>query len=183
MQPGDTVVDQVDPSRYQEYVAEAVETYSYLKSPYYKPLGYPEGMYRVGPAARLNVCSGITTPLAHAEWAEFRNLAPKGPVLSSFFNHHARLIEMLYGLEMLDRLLRDEDILDQNIRAIAEPNFQEGIGVVEAPRGTLFHHYKVDGNGLMTWLNLIVATGNNNLAMNRGLLQVAKAFCPWRQTD
>ncbi|MBM9514681.1 Ni/Fe hydrogenase subunit alpha [Desulfogranum marinum] len=173
---GDTVVDQVDPSRYQEYVAEAVETYSYLKSPYYKPLGYPEGMYRVGPAARLNVCSGIATPLAHAEWAEFRNLAPKGPVLSSFFNHHARLIEMLYGLEMLDRLLRDEDILDQNIRAIAEPNFQEGIGVVEAPRGTLFHHYKVDGNGLMTWLNLIVATGNNNLAMNRGLLQVARHF-------
>ncbi|WP_028585846.1 Ni/Fe hydrogenase subunit alpha [Desulfogranum mediterraneum] len=172
---GEIVADQVDPARYQEYIGEAVEKDSYLKSPYYKPLGYPEGIYRVGPAARLNVCNGITTPLAHQEWTEFRR-QDQGPLLSSFYNHQARLIEILYCLETLERLLRDPDILSPRVRALGQANFPEGIGVVEAPRGTLFHHYQVDDNGLMTWANLIVATGNNNLAMNRGLLQVARHY-------
>lgn len=172
---GNIVADQIDPVRYQDYIGEAVEEYSYLKSPYYKPLGYPEGIYRVGPAARLNVCNGCGTPLADQEWAEFRSLE-RGPVMSSFYNHYARLIEILYSIETLDRLLKDPDILNPRIRAYAQPNFGEGIGVVEAPRGTLFHHYRVDENGLMTWANMIVATGNNNLAMNRGVLQVAKRF-------
>jgi len=172
---GNIVADQVDPIRYQEYIGEAVEEYSYLKSPYYKPLGYPEGIYRVGPAARLNVCNGCGTPLADQEWAEFRSLE-RGPVMSSFYNHYARLIEILYSIEVLERLLQDPDILSTRIRAFARPNYSEGIGVVEAPRGTLFHHYKVDEYGLMTWANMIVATGNNNLAMNRGVLQVAKRF-------
>lgn len=171
---GNIVVDQIAPALYQQYIDEAVEEYSYLKSPYYKPLGYAEGLYRVGPAARLNVCSGITTSLADKELGEFKNISGGRPQLSSFYNHYARLIEILYGIEMLDVLLRDPDILGENIRSVAEPNFQEGIGVVEAPRGTLFHHYTVDENGLMTGLNLIVATGNNNLAMNRGLMQVAR---------
>jgi len=172
---GNIVADQIDPVHYQDYIGEAVEEYSYLKSPYYKPLGYPEGIYRVGPAARLNVCNGCGTPLADQEWAEFRSLE-RGPILSSFYNHYARLIEILYSIETLEQLLNDSDILSTRIRAFAQPNYSEGIGVVEAPRGTLFHHYKVDEYGLMTWANMIVATGNNNLAMNRGLLQVAKRF-------
>lgn len=172
---GNVVVDGVDPADYAEFIGEAVEPWSYLKSPYYRPLGYPEGIYRVGPAARLNVCQGCGTPLADQEWAEFRGLE-RGPVLSSFHNHYARLIEIVYCLERLDRLLDDPEILSPRVRARAQPNFPEGVGCVEAPRGTLFHHYRVDDDGLVTWANLIVATGNNNLAMNRGVLQVAKRF-------
>jgi NAD-reducing hydrogenase large subunit len=172
---GNTVADHVDPKDYGDYLAESVEPWSFLKSPYYKPAGYPEGVYRAGPAARLNVCGGCGTRLADQEWAEFRSLE-RGPVLSSFHNHYARLIEILYCLETLRQTLNDPDILNPRVRASAQPNFGEGVGVVEAPRGTLFHHYRVDGHGLMTWANLIVATGNNNLAMNRGVLQTAKRF-------
>ncbi len=173
---GNIVVDNIDPANYREYIGESVETFSYLKSPYYKPLGYPEGIYRVGPAARLNVCSGCGTPLADQEWAEFRSYE-RGPILSSFYNHYARLIEILYCIETAEILMEDPAILNpDDIRAHAQPNFGEGIGCVEAPRGTLFHHYKVDRHGLMTWANMIVATGNNNLAMNRGVQQVAERF-------
>ena len=169
------VVNEVSPDCYQEVIGEAAESHSYLKSPYYAPLGYPEGIYRVGPAARLNVCSGCGTPLADQEWAEFRDLE-RGPVLSSFHNHYARLIEILFCLETMDRLLQDPEILSGRIRSMAQPNYAEGIGVVEAPRGTLVHHYRVDEHGLLTWANMIVATGHNSLAMNRGLLQVARRF-------
>ncbi len=172
---GHVVADGLDPADYQRYIGEAVELWSYLKSPYYKPLGNPGGIYRVGPAARLNVCSGCGTALADQEWAEFRSLE-RGPVLSSFHNHYARLIEILFSVETLEKLLDDPALLNPRVRALAEPNFDEGVGCVEAPRGTLIHHYRVDENGLMTWANLIVATGNNNLAMNRGVLQVAKRF-------
>ena len=172
---GHIVADDIDPAEYQEYIGEAVEPWSYLKSPYFKPMGYPEGMYRVGPAARLNVCNGCGTSLADQEWAEFKSLE-RGPVMSSFFNHYARLIEILFCIETLQKLLDNPAILSPRIRAFAQPNFLEGIGCVEAPRGTLIHHYRVDENGLMTWANLIVATGHNNLAMSRGVLQVAKRF-------
>ncbi|SHO53203.1 Ni/Fe hydrogenase subunit alpha [Desulfopila aestuarii] len=177
---GNIVIDQLDCEQYQEYIGEAVEEDSFLKSPYYKPLGYPDGIYRVGPAARLNVISSCGTPLADQELVEFRGLST-GPVLSAFHNHYARLIEILYSLEMAERLLADPDILNDRIRAFAQPNYPEGIGVVEAPRGTLFHHYKADDHGLITWVNLIVATGNNNLAMNRGLFQVARHYLHSRQ--
>ncbi len=172
---GHIVVDNIDPADYQNYLGEAAENWTYLKAPYYKPLGYPEGIYRVGPAARLNVCNGCGTPLADQEWAEFRSLE-RGPVMSSFFNHYARLIEILFSIETMEKILADPALLSLRVRAIAQPNFLEGTGCVEAPRGTLIHHYRVDENGLMTWANLIVATGNNNLAMNRGVLQVAKRF-------
>jgi NAD-reducing hydrogenase large subunit len=172
---GHIVADGVDPADYQKHIGEMVEPWSYLKSPFYKPLGYPNGIYRVGPAARLNVCNGCGTALADQEWAEFRSLE-RGPVLSSFYNHYARLIEILFSIETIQKLLNDPAILSPRIRAIAQPNFLEGVGCVEAPRGTLIHHYRVDENGLMTWANLIVATGHNNLAMGRGVLQVAKAF-------
>lgn len=172
---GNIVADQVPPARYADYIGEAVENDSYLKSPYYLPIGYPEGIYRVGPAARLNVCGGCRTLLADEEWAEFKSLE-KGPVLSAFYNHYARLIEILYTIEKAEQLTADPDILSPKVRSHAQPNFFEGIGVVEAPRGTLFHHYQVDENGLITGVNLIVATGNNNLAMNHGVLQVARHF-------
>ena len=146
-----------------------------MKSPYYKPRGYPEGIYRVGPLARLNIADRCGTPRADQEWAEFREL-DRGAVLSSFYYHYARLIEIIYGIERMEQLLQAPDILSKHVRAFAGTNNPEGIGVSEAPRGTLIHHYKVDDNGLIIWANLIIATGHNNLALNRGVLQVAKHF-------
>jgi NAD-reducing hydrogenase large subunit len=172
---GNIVADKLDPTSYEEIIGEAVEPDSYLKSPYLKSKGYPEGIYRVGPLARLNIADRCGTPLADQEWAEFRELE-RGTVLSSFYYHYARLIEVIYGLERMERLLNEPDILSKHVRAFAGPNNPEGIGVSEAPRGTLIHHYKVDDNGLITWANLIIATGHNNLAMNRGVLQVAKHY-------
>ncbi|MFO7661279.1 MAG: Ni/Fe hydrogenase subunit alpha [Chloroflexota bacterium] len=169
------VVDQFDPDHYADIIEEAVEPDSYLKSPYYKPLGYPDGIYRVGPLARMNIVDRVGTTRADEEWSEFRMLE-RGATLSSFQYHYARLIEMLYCLEKIDLLLKDPDILSDHVRAKAEPNRLEGIGVSEAPRGTLLHHYRIDRNGLMQWANLIIATGHNNLAMNKGVYQVARHF-------
>src|SRR5262249_10591437 len=115
------------------------------------------------------------TPRAAREWAAFRLLG-QGAVLGSFHYHQARLVEMLDCLERMERLLNEPDILDQHVRAHAEPNSHEGIGFAEAPRGTLIHHYRIDDDGLITWVNLIIATGHNALAMNRGVLQAARAF-------
>lgn len=172
---GTIVADRLDATRYQDYVEEAVEDWTYLKFPYYKPAGYPHGIYRVGPLARLNIADHCGTPLADQEWAEFRSLQ-RGSVLSSFYFHYARLVEILFGIERIAELLNDPDILSKHVRALAGPNNYEGIGVSEAPRGTLLHHYKIDAQGLITWANLIIATGHNNLAMNRGVLQVARHF-------
>ena len=99
-----------------------------------------------------------------------------GPVESSFFYHHARLVEVLYGIEKIESILADPQILDKHVRATAGVNRLDGAGQIEAPRGTLSHHYKVDENGLITWANLVVATGHNNNAMNKGVLQAAKAY-------
>jgi NAD-reducing hydrogenase large subunit len=172
---GNIVADQLSPEKYQEYIAESVEPDSYLKSPYYRPMGYPAGIYRVGPLARMNIISHMGTQLADQEWAEFRALQ-RGAVLSSYHYHYARLIEILYCIERIEQILNDPDILSQHVRAFAEPNAREGIGMSEAPRGTLLHHYKIDDNGLIRWVNLVIATGNNNLAMNKGVLQVARQF-------
>ncbi|HZP02839.1 MAG TPA: Ni/Fe hydrogenase subunit alpha [Terriglobia bacterium] len=172
---GNIVADRIDVLQYPDFIGEAVEPWSYLKSPYYKPRGYPEGIYRVGPLARLNIADRCGTPRADQEWAEFRELE-RGAILSSFYNHYARLIEILYGIERMEQLLKEPEVLSRNVRAFAGANNLEGIGVAEAPRGTLIHHYKVDENGLITWANLIIASGHNNLAMNRGVLQVAKHF-------
>ena len=172
---GNIVADQLDPLRYSEFIEEAVEPWTYMKFPYYKPVGYPSGFYRVGPLARLNIVDRCGTPLADQEWAEFRQLE-RGAVLSSFHYHHARLIEMLYAIERIEQILEEPDILNRHVKAVAGPNNEEGIGVAEAPRGTLIHHYKVNEEGLITWANLIIATGHNNMAMNRGILQAAKHF-------
>jgi NAD-reducing hydrogenase large subunit len=172
---GSVVVDQLDPRRYAEYFGEAVEPWTYLKFPYYKPVGYPEGMHRVGPLARLNLVDRCGTEQADREWKEFRALQD-GAVLSSFYYHYARLIEVLHALERMEQMLHEPDILSRQVRASAGVNHLEGIGVAEAPRGTLIHHYKVDEQGLITWANLLIATGHNNLAMNRGILQTARHF-------
>jgi NAD-reducing hydrogenase large subunit len=172
---GDVVADAVDPTRYADVIAEQTEDDSYLKSPYYKPLGYPAGMYRVGPLARLNIIDRCGTPLADQEWAEFRSLR-RQVILSSFHYHYARLVEVVFAIERIEQLLNDPAILGKHVRATAAPNATEGIGVAEAPRGTLIHHYKVDEHGLIIWANLIIATGHNSLAMNRGVLQVARHY-------
>jgi NAD-reducing hydrogenase large subunit len=172
---GRIVADQLDPTKYEEFIGEAVEPWSYLKFPYYKPLGYPDGMYRVGPLARLNVASSCGTPLADRELSLFKQLET-GAVLSSFHYHYARIIEVLFALERIRELLDHPDILKTRVRARAQRNRREGIGSSEAPRGTLFHHYKVDEHGLLTWVNLLIATGQNNLAMNRTVRQIAQQY-------
>jgi NAD-reducing hydrogenase large subunit len=172
---GNVVKDNIDPRKYAEHIGEATEAYSYLKSPFYLPKGYAEGMYRVGPLSRLNVIDRTGAPKADREWAEFRALR-RGVILSNFHNHYARLIEILFALERLEQLCNDRNILDPHVRSLASHNANEGVGVIEAPRGTLIHHYKINDEGLITWANLIVASGHNNLAMNRSVLQVAKHY-------
>jgi len=172
---GRVVADGLDPKRYFDFLGEKVESWSYLKSAYYKPKGFPDGIYRVGPLARLNVSDTCGTPRADQELAEFHELQ-RTAVLSSFHYHQARLIEILYCVERLEQLLNDPEILDKHVRALARPNALEGVGAAEAPRGTLFHHYKIDEQGLIRWCNLVIATGQNNLAMNRSVLQVAQHY-------
>lgn len=172
---GRIVADGLEAQHYPSFIGEAVQASSYLKSPYFKPLGFPDGIYRVGPLARLNVCERMGTPLADEEWRTFRSLN-QGAVTSSFLYHYARLIEILACAEGIERMLDDPDLLSEDIRAAAGVNHSEGVGVSEAPRGTLFHHYTVDRDGLIKKVNLIIATGQNNLAMNRTITQIARHY-------
>ena len=170
---GNFLADKVDPKSFNDYIGEAVEPWSYLKSTYWKPMGYPDGIYRVGPLARLNVAERTGTPRADEELEKFRWRV--GRVAgSSFHYHYARLIDTLHAIEKIEELLRGPDILSSHVRSVAGINRNEGIGVSEAPRGTLMHHYKVDDDGIVQWVNLVIATGHNNMAMNRAVLQVAR---------
>ena len=170
---GKFLADRVDPKLFNDYIGEAVEPWSYLKSTYWKAMGYPDGIYRVGPLARLNVADRMGTPRADEELEKFRWRV--GRVAgSSFHYHYARLIDTLHAIEKVEELLRGPDILDKHVRSFAGINRNEGIGVSEAPRGTLMHHYKVDDDGIVQWVNLVIATGHNNMAMNRAVLQVAR---------
>ena len=176
----------LDPSRYAEFIGEAEQSWSYLKFPYYKPRGHEgeAGMYRVGPLARLNLADYAGTPLAEQELRRFRQFREGGgPVLGSFYYHQARLIELLYCLERIGELLNDPHLLDSHVRSHARTNNRIGIGVVEAPRGVLFHEYHVDDDGLLSYINLIIATGQNNLAMNRTVLQIAKKYLSGSRLD
>jgi len=161
---------------YVDIIAEAAEDDSFVKSPYYVPMGYPQGMYRVGPLARLNVAERCGTPVADEALDEFRELSPGRPVSSSFHFHMARLIEILFAIERLEQLTANANILDTKVRARARGNKNRGIGISEAPRGTLIHDYSIDDEGRITGVNLIIATGHNNLAMNRSVLQVARRY-------
>ncbi len=172
---GNVIQSAIEPIHYQEFFGEASESWSYLKSPYYLPAGYPDGLYRVGPLARLNICSRIGTPRADQELAEFRSFG-RGAVLGSFHYHYARLIEILASLELMERLLDDAELDSTDCRAYAGVNRLEGVGVSEAPRGTLFHHYRVDRDGIIQWVNLLIATGQNNLAMQRTIGQIAREY-------
>ena len=172
---GNLVADGIPPADYRQFIGEAVQSSSYLKSPYYRPLGFPDGMYRVGPLARLNICTTMGSPRAQAEWLEFRQLG-QGAVTSCFHYHFARLIEILACLERIEMLLEDPALQSEDLRADAGINRLHGVGVSEAPRGTLFHDYEVDRNGLVRKVNLIIATGQNNLAMNRTVAQIARHY-------
>lgn len=172
---GNIVADNLSEDNYRDFIGESVEKWSYLKFPYYKPLGYPDGIYRVGPLARVNICSHFGTPVADRELQEFRDRAG-GVATSSFFYHYARLLEIIAALEKIEQLVNDPDVLSSRVRATGGVNELDAIGVSEAPRGTLFHHYQVDENGLLKKVNLIVATGNNNLAMNKTVAQIAKHY-------
>jgi NAD-reducing hydrogenase large subunit len=172
---GARIVDDVDPTRYRELIGEAVEPWTFLRFPFLRSRGYPDGMYRVGPLARLNLVDRCRTSWADQELSEFRELG-HGTVHSSFHFHYARLIEILFCLERMQKILEDEGILNRHVRAHADANSSQGIGVSEAPRGLLIHHYHVDRQGLIEDANLIIATGHNNLAMNRGVFQVAKNY-------
>lgn len=174
---GNIIADELDPADYKEYIGEAVESWSYLKFPYYLPMGYPEGIYRVGPLARLNVCEKIGTQEADKELLEFKEIANGDrAVSSSFYYHWARLIEIIASLEKIEELLSDPDVSSKKLRASAGVNSTTGIAASEAPRGTLFHDYQVDENGLIQKVNLIIATGQNNIAMNRTIEQIARHF-------
>ncbi|NLT74430.1 MAG: Ni/Fe hydrogenase subunit alpha [Chloroflexi bacterium] len=171
---GNQVVE-FDGADYLDYVQERTEDWTYLKFPYYKAMGWPEGVYRVAPLARLNIADHITTPLANEELKSFKALA-EGPVQATLYYHYARLIEALYGLEQIQVLCHDEDILSEDIRNTRTHITGHGVGVIEAPRGTLWHDYHTDENGVITRVNLIVATGNNNWAMSNAVDMVAKEF-------
>jgi NAD-reducing hydrogenase large subunit len=177
---GKIVEDQVPADNYLNVIAEATEPWSYLKFPFIKRLGYPAGMYRVGPLARLNLADRISTPQADTALRGWKSEA-YGARRSSFYYHWARLIEILYALERIQQLLDDPDICSTDIMVSGRPVNEQGIGVIEAPRGTLFHHYWVDENGRIEKVNLIVATGHNNLAMNRSVLAVAQQYVKGNQ--
>ncbi len=176
------VVAEADPTRYQEFIGEKSESWSYIKSTYFKPLGYPDGIYRVGSLGRLNVCDRMGTPLAQKEFEEFR---ARGRVATnaSFLYHLARLIDILACVEHIEEALDDPDLQSDHICAEAGINAFEGIGCCEAPRGILFHHYHVDEQGLVRKVNLLIATAQNNLAMNRTVAQIAKRYVTGRDVS
>lgn len=172
-----TIADKLDPKKYFEYFGEAVEPWSYLKFPYYKPFDYPKGIYRVGPLARVNICDYIDTPIAESERKYFKSLSGNvGVINNSFYYHYARCIEMMFAVEKIEMLLNEPAILGTNVRAQASINRYEGVGCAEAPRGVLFHHYHVNKDGVIQKTNLLIATAQNNIAMNRTISQIASHF-------
>ncbi|MDE2214430.1 MAG: Ni/Fe hydrogenase subunit alpha [Candidatus Omnitrophica bacterium] len=173
---GKILEDQIDPKNYLDYIAERAIDWSYLKYPYYKPYGFEKGFYRVGPLARLNVSSKMKTPKAQKEFLNFKSIGAGKPVHGTFYFHYTRLIECLSAVEEAERILKDPKITSGDTQTAGKHNYNEGIGSSEAPRGTLFHHYKTDDSGKLTNVNLLIATGQNNPAMNRSVLEVAKQY-------
>jgi len=173
---GKVVADGLDPRQFFTYLGEASEDYSFMKSPFYLPLGYPGGWYRVGPLARLNAARFAGTPMADRELVEFKQRGKAGVVCESFHYHLARLIEMLHCAERIRELMDDAGLFGENVQAKASLNRREGVGSCEAPRGTLFHRYQVDKDGLMTKADLLIATAQNHQAMNVAVEQTARGF-------
>ncbi|MDJ0833085.1 MAG: Ni/Fe hydrogenase subunit alpha [Gammaproteobacteria bacterium] len=169
------IFDQQDNRNYLDLVNEHVESWSYMKFPFIKDLGWEQGWYRVGPLARINNCDAIDTPLAEQQRQEFIALTPGRPVPYTLAFHWARLIELLHCAEAIRELLPDPDLQGNDLLQSGELQ-PVGIGIIEAPRGTLFHHYEIDEQGLIQRANLIVSTTNNNQAMNESIRQVADQY-------
>jgi NAD-reducing hydrogenase large subunit len=173
---GTILADQINPAKYLDYIAERSVNWSYLKYPYYKPFGFDKGFYRVGPLARLNVATKMKTPLAQEEFEIFKAMNDGKPVHGTFYFHYTRLIEALSDIEVAEKILNDPEVTSLHIQHHGQWNYAEGIGSSEAPRGTLFHHYKTDPTGKLLNVNLLIATGQNNPSMNRSVLEVAKQY-------
>lgn len=169
-------LEKFDPRNYLEYIAEHVEPWSYLKFPYYKKLGYPQGVYRVGPLGRCNASDRMATPLADAELKRFKQINDGKPVENTLHYHTARMIETLYAAENVKVLLDDPDILSKDILNTCRNPKPQGVGVIEAPRGTLIHNYWVKESGQIEKVNLIVSTGHNNWSMCEAVDSVAKTY-------
>ena len=172
---GQRLVDDVDYQRYLELVCEEVRSWSYMKFPFLKFLGPEKGWYRVGPLARMNTCSFIPTPEAEKARLDFLALTHGRPNNVTMCYHWARTIEILHSIEVIQILLEDPDL--QGTDLLSEgPRREEAVGVIEAPRGTLIHHYRVNRNDEVTFCNLIVSTTHNNEPMNRAVAKVAKDY-------
>ncbi|MGZ4999972.1 MAG: Ni/Fe hydrogenase subunit alpha, partial [Methylomonas sp.] len=177
---GETLLDHFDYCHYTDIIHEEVRSWSYMKFPYLTSLGMAEGWYRVGPLARVNNCDFIDTPLAEAARVEFKQHGGEAMVHSTLAYHWARLIEVLHCAESIKTLLHDPDIMSSDLVAKGEKRY-EGIGVIEAPRGTLFHHYQIDEDDIITKANLIVSTTSNNMGMNESVRQVAAEYLSGRE--
>ena len=171
------------PSEYLDYIAEHVEPWSYMKFPFLKKVGWKgftegkdSGVYRVSPLARLNAADGMATPLAQAEYEKLYKTFGGKPVHATLAFHWARLVELLYAAERLLELCQDKEITSPNVRTIPTATPDEGVGVVEAPRGVLIHHYKTDKKGIVEKVNLIVATAHNYPAMNMSIKKAAQGL-------
>ena len=169
-------LEKFDGADYLDYISEHVENWSYLKFPYYKKMGWPNGVYRVGPLGRLNAVEQLDTPMANEAFKEYRAINSGKPIENTLHFHYARLIETLFAAEKVKLLLDDEDILGKDILNTKRNPQREGVGIIEAPRGTLFHHYWVNENQQIEKVNLIVATGHNNWAMSKAVDSVAKTY-------
>lgn len=169
---GNITLPDVSTDSYREHFLEAVERWSYMKFPYLKEIGKETGWNRVGPLARINICNAIPTPLAEKERQAFVAFTGQKVNNSTLYSHWARLIEILHCAEVMRDLLHDDEIMSSDLVRTGIPR-QEGIGIIEAPRGTLTHHYQVDEKGMITRCNLIVSTTHNNEAMNRAVRWVA----------
>ena len=169
---GRKVLDDVDYQDYLEHIGEETRSWSYMKFPYLRALGKADGWYRVGPLARLNTCDYVPSPLAQKEFEAYKSYTDGKPNNMSLHTHWARLIELLHAAEVIKELLVDKDLQGSKLVKTGR-RVPEGVGLVEAPRGTLFHHYRVGADDRITMANLIVSTTNNNEPMNRAVHWVA----------
>jgi NAD-reducing hydrogenase large subunit len=172
---GQVIIDQLDYREYNSHIHEEVRSWSYMKFPYLLSVGKQDGWYRVGPLARVNNCDYISTPKAEAARKVFMTISEDAMIHSTLAYHWARLIEVLYCAEAIKELLHDPDIMGSDL-LVEGVKRSVGIGVIEAPRGTLFHHYEIDEHDIVTKANLIVSTTNNNQAMNESVRQVAATY-------
>ena len=172
---GNKVLNDVDYQDYLQYIDEEVKSWSYMKFPYLRSIGKKDGWYRVGPLARMNTCDYIPSPLAQKEFEIFKAYTNGKPNGMSMHMHWARLIEILHSAEMMKELLNDPDLMTGEL-TVKGTKQKEGVGLIEAPRGTLFHHYRIDDNDQIEMANLIVSTTNNNIPMNLAVESAAKQF-------